>query len=633
VVNLPADYQLIALSPAGTEPCLRLALLVKTPEAPAPPFFLLRETPDASIYLGSLIDQSDEPKCWVEIAVQDLDHLTNTFWARSEGITNTVLDQRWRKRIAVAKHIDSFLDLFIKDHSPVPISQSTGKVVRSEMPEENLSLCTDESALLQAGLPSYGNSLHRYLGSRPKGKTMVFLPVNRDAPLPEESLRLAPLPPDVALFNPAGGSILVREFSPLSLLEFADLLGGKPWPGIRFGESTWNPTGPYAGLDEREAFEHRSLFSGRRESSQKLFEVLHLKLNLLQQMLSAVSQAIRIQQTPFLCLRPESFAISLAPLGSGLPVFWTSQIHLADLTGAIPLPVPGTEDRYFIPAESGQSIYRPDVAQGVRTGGATLRIRAVLPPSLDGTSIEATVTADERLLLDAHDLVRIRLVVPAGRVEIFGRLSESESSVQGELRFRSLPQHFPEATVQALTAEAGALIHRVPLEIIPLLSSPFDLHSVAVLGARILLVDGENSLPIVLDELRSLGHALASDDRAETDLVDRLLGVAACDERWFQTLGPHRLSRDPALRKFRDLIPPELWWTVIGFLIRLFPKLGPDSFCPDLGAAPPLALEQIFQEPIEQLALLQLRARSLLLLDWAANEEVLAAITLVRAGR
>jgi hypothetical protein len=61
-------------------------------------------------------------------------------------------------------------------------------------------------------------------------------------------------------------------------------------------------------------------------------------------------------------------------------------------------------------------------------------------------------------------------------------------------------------------------------------------------------------------------------------------------------------------------------------IIRLFPGIGPDSFCRDLGDAPSSALDQIFEDPIAQFSLLLLRSRSLVVADWNQNLEIHDAI-------
>jgi hypothetical protein len=79
------------------------------------------------------------------------------------------------------------------------------------------------------------------------------------------------------------------------------------------------------------------------------------------------------------------------------------------------------------------------------------------------------------------------------------------------------------------------------------------------------------------------------------------------------------------------VVPTDLWWETIGIILRLFPGAGPDSFCRDFGDAPSLALDGIFERPLAELELLQLRSRSLVIADWDQNVEVRDAIGVVMA--
>jgi hypothetical protein len=75
-----------------------------------------------------------------------------------------------------------------------------------------------------------------------------------------------------------------------------------------------------------------------------------------------------------------------------------------------------------------------------------------------------------------------------------------------------------------------------------------------------------------------------------------------------------------------ELLPPELWYHTLAAIIRLFPGIGPDSYCKDFGDSPALALEVIFNKPLEDLEKLLVRSRSLIVIDWNANREVHSAI-------
>ena len=162
--------------------------------------------------------------------------------------------------------------------------------------------------------------------------------------------------------NPGGGLLLVRPLAPLALTEFADILSGKTWPGFQCGKETIRLGAAYAGLEDAEEILYRGghLFSGRAGRAGRLLEVFHLKLNLILQALDETRSAIRFQQLPFLVLGAESFRVQLSEIGTGLPLFWSAQVDLAESTCAAAISVGASGVRYFIPPElSGPSIYRP----------------------------------------------------------------------------------------------------------------------------------------------------------------------------------------------------------------------------------------------------------------------------------
>ena len=73
-------------------------------------------------------------------------------------------------------------------------------------------------------------------------------------------------------------------------------------------------------------------------------------------------------------------------------------------------------------------------------------------------------------------------------------------------------------------------------------------------------------------------------------------------------------------------LPAELWWDSLAVLVKCFPGLVPDSFCADLGDAPPLALHSVFEPAVEELERLCLRSRSLLFADWKYEAEIRSVV-------
>jgi hypothetical protein len=636
-------YRGIALRAEDQDAPIAICLFVRADASESPPFILLRETMDASIYLGCIADRSGHPKAWVEIWVQNVDRVAFSFRAQLEPLTNSVLDRRWAERAAMFRKLKrgTMLETGAEFSHPVPalIDGKKGAVVHPLEPgtQRFFALCEDEKALQKAGLPSYASSLHRYLWNGPGADGLLFLAVTSGAPLPPGVRPATDIFEGLYPFNPGGGLLLVRPLAPLELTEFADMLSGKPWPGFQCGREVIRLGAAYAKLEDTEEILYRGghLFSGRAGKAGRLLEVFHLKLNLVLQALEETRSAIRFQQLPFLLLGAESFRLQLFELGTGLPLFWSAQVDLAESNCALAISLAGSDARYFIPPElAGPSIYRPQTRSMPARGSATVRIRRIFPPTPEGTSLEATLATDERLSVTASDLIHVQLPVAGARVDLYGRVDESEALAKGETRFRTVPQNLPGWATNALEELAGAPMAHASFEILPLLTSPCDMYALAVLAIRILLVDGENTLAIAVDEMLSLAREAAIEYKPDVALGERLQAIVERDPRWATSLGPQRLVREEGIRESAArIVPADLWWEAIGVIIRLFPGIGPDSFCRDLGDAPSSALDQIFEDPIAQFGLLLLRSRSLVVADWNQNLEIHDAIYEVIAKR
>jgi hypothetical protein len=629
-------YRLVLLRAEDRDAPLAICLFVRANEPGSSPFILLRETIDSSIFLGCIVDRSGHPKASVEIWVQNVDRVAFSFRARLEQLTNALLDRRWSERAAMFRTLKrgTIIETGAEFSHPAPslVDDREGVLVHPVEPVTGrpFILCEDEKALQVAGLPSYASSLHRYVWNGPGVEKPVFVAVTSDAPLPPGVGPVTDQFKGLSLFNPGGGLLLVRPFAPLALTEFADLLSGKLWAGITSGKETIHLGAPYSELADAEAILYRGthLFSGRAGRAGRLLEIFHLKLNLVLQTLEETRAAIRFQQLPFLVLGADSFRVQLFEVGTGLPLFWSGMVDLAESSCAMALSVGGNAARYFVPAElPGGSIYRPQARSSAERGVASVRIRRVLAPAQGATSLEATLVTDERMNVAASDLIHVRLPIPGGRADLYGHVDESEALAKGETRFHTIPQNLSASEKAGLEELAGASVNNASFEILPLLTSPCDMYALGVLAVRILLVDEENTLAIALDEMLSLGREAAIDRKPVNALGKRLQAIVAKDPRWAASLGPHRLVRDAGVRQTAArIIPSDLWWETIGLIVRLFPGIGPDSYCRDLGDAPATALEQIFDEAISQINHLLLRSRSLVVADWNQNLEVHDAI-------
>jgi hypothetical protein len=640
-IGFPDGYGPLPLDLEVEVAPLRIALVSRSAPAPGPPFLLLRETIDASIYLGCLIDASGDPKTWLEIWVQNVDHMAQGFRAQLEALSNSVMDSRWAARLDTFRKLDrsAVIETGWETVHPPPafFDAKLGKVIHPVEPATGrpFVLCTHDDPLVSAGLPAYTASLHRYLWNGPGIDAPVFVAATSQAPVPSGVKPASEAFPNWLPFNPAGGFLFVRSICPLKLADFADVLAGKSWSGFSCAETSFDLGGAYSELQDagRIVQQGAHLFAGRDGGAGQLREVFHLKLNLILQVLVQTREAVRSQQLPMLNLSADSFRVRLSQTGAGLPFFWTARVELIESSAGVALPIPTSDLRYFMPPEiRGPSVYRPQTLSALTAGEGELRIRKVLDPGREGICLEATLATDERLAIASSDLVHIRLGLPTGRVDLYGYADESAALAKGETRIRTLPQKLPDSVITALGQATGTPIRTAHFEILPVLASPCDMYAAGVVAARILLVDEENTLSVAVDELLSLAQQLTIQYDHERPFASRLHAIVDADPRWAPALGPHRLIAIPGMREMAPrIVPTDLWWDTVGVILRLFPGSAPDSFCRDFGDAPPLALDAIFEKPLAELELLQVRTRSLVVTDWDQNLEIREAIANVMA--
>jgi hypothetical protein len=638
-VSLPEGYRALPLRPEDRDALLSVCLVTRSATVTGTPFVLLRETTDASIYLGCLVDRAGDPKDWLEIWVQNVDRMAQSFRVRLEAVNNSLVDRRWSERLTMFRRLGrrALFETGWETVHPQPafLDANPQSLIHPVEPVTHrpFVLCTEDAALASVGLPPYSSSLHRYLWSG--GETPIFVATTTGAPTLTGVQSGPEAFPNLLPFNPGGGFFLVRSLCPLKFVEFADLLAGKSWPGFSCDRVFFDFGGAYSQLGDAEKLVQGGghLFAGRNGGASRLREMFHLKVNLVLQALTQTREAIRSLQLPFLNLSAESFRVRLTETGTGLPYFWTACVELVEPSAGVPLPIPTSESRYFIPPTMvGPSIYRPQTLSGLAHGEGIMRIRKILPPVPAGTCVEATLATDERLELAASDLVHIRVTLPIGRVDLYGHADESHALAKGETRIRTLPQKLDGDVLAALDQAVGTPVTTAHFEILPLLASPCDMYAVAVLAARILLVDEENTLAIAVDELLSLARQVSTKSVEKGPFAVRLRAVIDEDPRWRASLGPHRLTSHPGMREIAGwAVPTKLWWETVGLILRLFPGACPDSFCRDFGDAPSLALDGIFESPLAELRFLQLRSRSLIVVDWDQNVEVRDAIGFVRA--
>lgn len=601
---------------------------------------VLRDTVDARVYLGCITDAEGGVVKWVELWVQNPEALAGSIALRRGQVTNALLDRRWQRTVRALERLapGEMVHTGWESAPPPPAFidvQSLEPVHPVEPSGEPWVLCRDDAALTAAGLPPYGASPHRYLHLVSASGGGAFVPVTPEAPASARtrSLReIVPSRPELVPLNPWSGQVLVRAFHPVGFEALVEALSSDLREGFNKAAAGADKSGAGAATLPNG---HSRLFLAHQGQAGRLVEALHLKLRALADAVEEVHAAVRQLQLPLLNLSAESFRAELGPEGRALPSHWTARCRLVDPGDVVEWTLPGGDARYYLPARAGTlTVYRPPSGQPV-LGRANVRVREVLPEGPGAIVLEGTFTTQERLDASKRDLVWFRMTAGGAPLNVYVRLEKTQALAAGEWRFRSVPFTQPPEVVASLKSEAGTQLSDLPFEHLPLLSTPCDLYSLGVLAVRALLVNAKTSLPVAFDELLSLARQVAVEHDKSVALGVRVARILSKDRRWVDSLGPQRLTNEPlSPQQAFELVPAELWCDVLGWVVRMFPGVGPDSRARDLGDAPPEGLQAVFLQPLEQLDDLLVRSRSLLAVDWKFNREVHLAIrqSLLRAS-
>jgi len=635
--GIPEGYCAIPINESELGAAIRLCVLAKlAPEPGAGQLVLLRDLPDAMVYLGCLTDASGHPREWAEIWVQNVDGLESSLPALRERFSNHNLDERWAsvaKTFAALSPTGMIRLAWEKKHPPPAFLDIARRLVlHPATSDRRWELCLDDSVLQAGGLPAYGTSLFRYLYQKGVNEGQ-FVPVVAGAPTNANTLPLAEVlkdAPESVPLNPQGGLMMARGHCPLGFEDYVDLLGGKAWKGLEHGRHTLTFNGVYGSLGDWTQMQQSGshLFLGGQGRAGRFVEAFHLKLRAFIDALSSVREFVTQQQLPLLNLAGDSFGLRLQDVGAKLPFLWTAACELIKPSEAFGLPIETSDLRYFIRARPSSSpIYWPDNVNVAVQSTGSVRLRTVLPPDQGRTLLEATLVMADGVNISEHDLLWVRLPLSIGRVDLYGHLYAGDALSKGEARFRTVAQSLAPDVVNALRAAEGLSFPKAPFEVVPLLSTPCDLYALGVLAVRTFLVNPQNTLAVALDEILSLARRVAADYTPDIPLVSRIETIMNSEPRFAKSLAPHRLVQEPmeSMAAF-ELLPPEMWYHTLGTIIRFFPGIGPDSYCKDYGDAPALALEVIFNKPLEELEQLLIRSRSLIVIDWSANREVHSAI-------
>ena len=280
-------------------------------------------------------------------------------------------------------------------------------------------------------------------------------------------------------------------------------------------------------------------------------------------------------------------------------------------------PTGGGGRACFLPVTDEPSIYRPASGQG-HSGRGSVRVREIKEES-EGLYVVGTLATDSLPEEAAGSLVWMQLPLESV-ANLYGYLEADQALAAGEWRFRSLKITVRDAAFGVLRELEGVSCDDVRLRTVPRLSSPADLHALAVLGVRLFCVNEDNTHAAALDECLSLARTVADSEGP----VEEAVGEAfAADGRWAESLGPQRLWWSGAAAEDAVLdLPAALWQRALANLVRMFPGLGSHCDARHLGDARNDHLHLVFDRALARTRSLAATARAILLADLARNREV-----------
>jgi len=625
---MPQGYAAAPLTEAEQNARVRLCAVVRTGvKAGESPLVSLRDTLDARVCLGALVDAAGIVHEWVELWVQDLAGLGEALPGYRAALSNAALDHRWAVRAEAFAKVEGagLIGTGWETENPAPMFIDVKKLApiaaKDRRAGATWALCKDEALLARKGVPAYGSTISRHLYQPDLGDETPLLPLDMVGADP--AAMGVGAAGEVVAVNGGGGRMMVRPYAPLAFEQYIDALTGvesEAGPADKLLKGiAESATGSAAGAAKTGGWLNLSAAG----TPARLVEALHLKLMAVAGAASCVRAAVAGTQTPMLNITGRSFRVRLAQGAGTLPLWWTAQVEVAEPGEGVELPIEGTTAKYYLASTGSQmSVYTPAAMGRSASGKGWLRLRNVMSES-NGAILEGTLTTQDRLSPGRNDLVWLRFSVGNTRVDLYATLDDKDAMASGEMKVRTIPHALSEDVTARLKSAVGVPIQDVSFELVPLLSSPCDLYALGVLAVRTLLTGPGRPLPVALDDLFSLAAEAARLAESGEDLPGRLLRVFESNKKWAASMGPQKLlagvtDADEAFLA----IPPRLWFGTLAAIIRMFTGLSTDSRCRDLGDAAPGGIHKVFDGVLDDLYALLTSCRSLIVSDPGLSSDI-----------
>ena len=425
--QLPKGCVLAPIHSRGGGDLLKICVLMRVdPQFPAGPFVMLRELPEARVFLGAVCDVEGIIQEWVEIWVQTLEVRDLAYSGYQERLSNVDCDKRWRAEWLAFKENqpESVITTGLEQINPAPMLvklDAAGTAV-VDVEVSKWVICKDDALLESFGLPQYSLSPYRYLHNPAADGAKVFLATSKDAPANSHVKNSGPMESSSGgflVFNPHAGLIRVTRFKPMETEEYLQILEGQQWSGPAPAGMPLFLNKKYMELQSWSSSPKGLPFMlhGGGNQSDRLNEIFFLKLSVLHAMFKEVRHYVKARQLPLLNLSPSSFRLDIPEVGAQFPALWATHCALVKPGQAYPLQIRSTEQKYFIRLGRVEpSPFLPESLGANSSGSGSVRIRNVTTET-EGIVLEGTLVAEDYLTVESHDLLWFKLPLGEERLE------------------------------------------------------------------------------------------------------------------------------------------------------------------------------------------------------------------------
>jgi len=123
--KLPEGYIAIPVTEDQKTAKLKVCALARQNPDPAGGYLVvLRDTINAKVFLGCIIDASDQVLDWIELRIQNTESLANTASTACQSLSNASLDNRWYEQSQAFEHLDgaAIVKTGWESQNPLPMS-------------------------------------------------------------------------------------------------------------------------------------------------------------------------------------------------------------------------------------------------------------------------------------------------------------------------------------------------------------------------------------------------------------------------------------------------------------------------------------------------------------------------------